>query len=259
MAEPLEPVSSPPTDAESAGEPGVELGREPHVDPPPTPAWRKRIVAGFIACYLACLGWGVVAHALQMHVNFSVATYFVVWDMFCGWSSYSTRYHAIAEGESGRYYEVVPTPWEEFRPYGPLERAQLDTGLWGMRERIAKVLAETEHEPIGRVFLVEENWAKQYNLPESLWPQLTAHPRDPRSYYRLRTVFDGESNVLFAQGNFLGQQMALAVGDNPRLQADMRAGQPFYAVKNSQSAGSYRGGNTLIGPTNSTFLSPHGN
>ena len=61
----------------------------------------------FILAYIGSLGWGIVAHAVKYKASSHPAMYFVVWDMFCGWSAYANRTQIIAEGESGRYYDCL--------------------------------------------------------------------------------------------------------------------------------------------------------
>jgi hypothetical protein len=48
-----------------------------------------------IAAYLGVLTWGVVSHALGYKTGMHPGMYFIVWDMFCGWSAYEVRYHLV--------------------------------------------------------------------------------------------------------------------------------------------------------------------
>ena len=52
--------------------------------------------------------------------------YFVVWDMFCGWSAHSSELHLIAEGESGDFYRLTPAPWGDFVPFATAPRQDYD-------------------------------------------------------------------------------------------------------------------------------------
>jgi hypothetical protein len=81
--------------------------------------------------------------------------------MFCGWNAYDQRTHLIAESESGRYYEVSE-PWGAFRPYGKLGRIQYDVYNHMVSKHIDHILSHTKHEPVNRVFVVQEFWPKQY-------------------------------------------------------------------------------------------------
>ena len=67
----------------------------------------KRVFAvAFIICYVAGLTVGNLAHVLRHGVSPHPLMYFVVWDMFCGWSAFDSRVHIVAEGESGKYYDL---------------------------------------------------------------------------------------------------------------------------------------------------------
>ncbi|GAF86661.1 unnamed protein product, partial [marine sediment metagenome] len=64
-----------------------------------------------IVTYLGTLFAGVACHALELGVQSHPGMYMIVWDMFCGWSSYAGRIEVIGEGESGKYYQLAPGPW----------------------------------------------------------------------------------------------------------------------------------------------------
>ena len=71
-------------------------------------SWLGRIkrwaVSLVIVGYLSSLGYGIVCHTLNFNTASHPAMYFVVWDMFCGWSAYANRVHIIGEGEDNKYY-----------------------------------------------------------------------------------------------------------------------------------------------------------
>ena len=113
----------------------------------------KRWLAGaFIVAYLSALGLGVVSHALAFQQNAHPMMYFVVWDMFCGWSAYASRTHVIAEGESGKFYRLTPTPWGEYHPYSDLGRQHYDPFSSHCQRIGTNVLRHTRHEPISRMW-----------------------------------------------------------------------------------------------------------
>jgi len=87
---------------------------------------KRWLTHSFIAAYLLALSWGIVAHAVNFGTGAHPAMYYVVWDMFCGWTSYSSRTLIIGQGESGKYYELAPGPWGEFKPFGKLGRRNYD-------------------------------------------------------------------------------------------------------------------------------------
>lgn len=190
----------------------------------------------FIASYLSVLGFGFAAHALSFLKTAHPAMYFIVWDMFCGWSSYEIRFHVIGEGDSGRFYSLAPGPWGEFIPYGSAQRHDYDVyGNYGYRVA-SNTLAQTEHEPIRRIMLVEEAWSKKYNLGADLWAERygVPKPESHRSYYHVRRTWNADGETLGQTGTLLNAELETFVLDNPKLRADMQRGQTYYAT-NPQS------------------------
>lgn len=157
----------------------------------------KRLVINmFIFGYLGVLGFGVFSHTMQFHNGSHPAMYYVIWDMFCGWSSFSTRIHIVGEGESGTYYDLSSGPWGEFHPYSNLDRRHYDYREVNQRNIAENVLRQTDHEEIVRAYIIEENWPKKYNMPEYIWNRLYDEPKEFKSYYNVRQVLNGEAEVL---------------------------------------------------------------
>jgi hypothetical protein len=192
-------------------------------------AMKRWITHIAITAYLSALAYGVVSYTISYSVSNHPSTYFVIWDMFCGWSAYETRVQLLAQGESGKFYRVDPAPWGEFQPYGEIGRRHYD--LYGIHApRLAtNILKHTRHEPIQRVYIIEEAWAKKFNLPDDIWYRRFTEPKDVHKYYNVRTIVDGEGRLVTGGPSWLAYQCALSVSDNPRLQADSRKGKPFYA------------------------------
>lgn len=158
-----------------------------------------RIAASlFIAAYLLLLVYGVGAHVLRFHHRDSFGMYFIVWDMFCGWDAFEFRKHLIGEGESGIFYDLNP-PWKELQVFGATDRRHIDT--WGLYSgRVAaNTLRHSTHEPIIRVFAVEEVWSKKYNLPHHQWVQRFEEPKEKVSYYYLRSIYEPDGTVVHNQ------------------------------------------------------------
>lgn len=189
---------------------------------------KRWLVISTIGCYLSVLTFGVVSHALSYKKNVHPAMYFVVWDMFCGWSSYEDRTHIIGEGESGKYYQLSPGPWGEFKPYGDLGRQHYDPFSNHSMALAASTLKNTDHEPIERIYVVQEVWAKKFNLPDHLWAQRYPEPKEPHSYYHLRKVMDVDGRILRANATWFDYQTQICVSDNPRLFRDAYKGKPFF-------------------------------
>ncbi|MFN0055472.1 MAG: hypothetical protein ACKV0T_25275 [Planctomycetales bacterium] len=208
----------------------------------------KRILSiGFIVAYLAALNYGNVCHMLGFRTGAHPMMYFIVWDMFCGWAAYDSRTHIIAEGESGKFYELTPAPWEELQPWGYLGRQHYDafnnhSGKLGLN-----TLRHTQHEPIVRMFTIEETWAKKYNIPDNLWQARYDEPKSPQKYYRLRSVFLPDGTVVQSQGTWLQYQSELMLADNPRLKKDVQRNRSIFMVTPEQP-----GRDVLVGPSAET-------
>ena len=184
-----------------------------------------------IAGYLGALGYGLTCHSLQSRQTRHPAMYFVVWDMFCGWSAYSIRSHVIAEGESGRYYELAPGPWADYHPYADLSRHHYDAFGNHFSRLATNTLAHTSHEPMTRILVVQEMWNKKFNLPDDLWNQMYSEPKEEHHYYHLQYSYSPDGELTGASPSWLAMQQSWSLSDNPRLQRQSRQGQPLYAIK----------------------------
>lgn len=184
-----------------------------------------------IVSYLGVLSWGVAAHALNFHVADHPGMYFIVWDMFCGWNAYEDRTHIIGEGESGRFYELAPGPWGEIKPFGDLQRHHYDPFVNHSASIARNVLRHTSHEPMQRIYVIEETWAKKFNLPDEIWAERYREEKDPHSYFHLRKVLTGDGMLVSSSSSWFDFQTQASVGDNPRLWADARRGKPFFDLK----------------------------
>ncbi|MDP7275817.1 MAG: hypothetical protein QF363_10090 [Planctomycetaceae bacterium] len=178
-------------------------------------AIKRWLVSLVIGSYLGSLGYGIACHALDFNTSAHPSMYFVVWDMFCGWSAYSNRLHLVAEGESGRYYQVAPAPWTSFHPYGNLPRHQYDPFLNHTGTVIRNCLEKTRHEPIQRVLVIEEVWAKKYNLPDPIWSRFFDGPRERHSYFQVRQVVAPDGKLVRKFSPWLSRQSDLFVSVRP--------------------------------------------
>lgn len=184
----------------------------------------------FITLYLTALSVGLLSHAMKFLTTSHPAMYFIVWDMYCGWSAYEGRIHMIGEGESGRFYEIAPTPWGEFRPYQSCNRIDYDAEGRFSHRLAQNTLAHTAHEPILRTYLIEEFWSKKYNLPDSLWSTRFAETKDRHSYFHVRSTTNSRGEVVQSDHSWLNTQYQMAVLDNPRLRREAMNGQTFFAA-----------------------------
>ncbi len=191
----------------------------------------KRWVShSFIAIYLSVLVYGLACHALYFRINQHPAMYFVVWDMFCGWTAYETRLHVVGEGVSGRYYELAPGPWGEMQPFGDLDRRHHDHTRQHAHRIGLNTLRHTDHEPMARLLVIDEAWPRKYNLPDHLWRQRYPEPKDPVSYYQVEQIRTPTGQIVQQSPAWLVRLASDCVMDNPRLRADVTRGRPYYAV-----------------------------
>lgn len=200
--------------------------------------WKKIATSCFIASYMCYLSWGVMAHAMKVGLCGNTLSYFVVWDMFCGWTAWDARTHVIAQDTSGQFYELRE-PWGEFHPFGHVARIHYDNTSHLLPKHIKNVLAKTVHEEIERVYVVEEVWPKQYNLPPRLFEHYFARPNDKLSYFHLRAICAGDGSPMTINPDWHSQQKLNAVYDNPRLRRQSK-----------QATGTF---NTLYNPRQSAM------
>ncbi|MCA9067133.1 MAG: hypothetical protein KDA96_28935, partial [Planctomycetaceae bacterium] len=128
------------------------------------------LVCCLLTLYVGSLSFGVIAHALKVGLCGNTLSYFVVWDMFCGWTAWDVRTHLIAESTSGKYYEVKE-PWGEFHPFGHIARIHYDHTNHLLPRHVRNILRHSSHDPVSRVYVIEEIWPKQYNLPPDLYAE----------------------------------------------------------------------------------------
>ncbi|MBT4865309.1 MAG: hypothetical protein HON53_09345 [Planctomycetaceae bacterium] len=223
------------SDINGTGAQSPNLNSLPHIEPWKVDGMKRWLTHLVITGYLGILGYGVVAHAVNYKVAAHPAMYFIVWDMFCGWSSHASRLQLVGEtvgqdGEPGKFYELGPGPWGEVKPYGDIGRRHYDAFCLFAPKMAMNSLKHTKHEPMRRIYVVEECWPKKYNLPDRVFQRRHGEEKDQHIYYHVRYVLDGEGSVLKRQGFWLNYQNAVCISNNPRLIADSRKGRLFYNV-----------------------------
>ncbi|MEZ6147088.1 MAG: hypothetical protein R3B91_17050 [Planctomycetaceae bacterium] len=190
---------------------------------------KRWISQTFIVAYLSVLMYGVFCHTLYYKTDQHPAMYFIVWDMFCGWTAYETRTHVVGEGVSGQYYQLSPGPWGTIKPHSKLDRRHYDSGSLYSVDLAMNTLRQTQHEPMARLYVVEEAWPRKYNLPDNLWAQRYTEPKDRVSYYQLRGSYTPDGQPTEQWPPILTRLAQDAIMANPRLMQDMHKGKPFYA------------------------------
>ncbi len=184
----------------------------------------------FIVLYLAVMGLGIVSHTVGTGPNAHPMMYFVVWDMFCGWTSFGTKIHVIGEGKSGDFYALTPAPWGELKPYGYAPRRHYDAAGNHSPRFGLNVLRYTEHEEIAKIYVIEESWAKKYDLDDRIWKLQYDAPKEIQAYYNVLHVFTPSGEIIMSNPSWLEQQMSLALTNNPRLVREYRQSHPVYAL-----------------------------
>lgn len=178
---------------------------------------RRGIISLFIVGYLGALLAGLGSHLLQYGRFSHPAMYFVVWDMFESWGPFEPRTHIMGQGISGEYYELSPGPWGGLHPHGSIDRQHFDSaGLYTMSLANC-TLRHTEHEPMARIFLVEECWSRRFNLSDELQTRLVGRADEPTSYFHLKQMWDADGTMLAANASWFTQLQHHDVMLNPRL------------------------------------------
>lgn len=212
-----------------------------------------------IGAYLLALLIGFAVHAVESGGGCSPLMYFVVWDMFCGWSAYESRMEVIGEGESGKFYSLAPGPWGEFHPYGFIARHHYDPEFRN-GERIGhNTLKHTVHEPMVRLFIVEVEYPKKLNIPDDRYLAYYGRPKEYRKYYHTRFVVNPQGDILSQQPVWLRYQAQIGLQDNPRLISDAKHHHRFLASPQIESRGAFVPGSILDSPSEVSSIPILGN
>jgi hypothetical protein len=196
-----------------------------------------------IGAYLMALAVGFVTHAFDFGTGSHPIMYFLIWDMFCGWSSYEGRMHVIGEGESGKFYELAPGPWGEFHPYGFIDRHHYDPNQTNGYIFAKNCLKHTKHEPMVRVFAIEEEFPKKFNIPDAQYEAYYGKPKELHPYYQMRFIMTPDGEVMSQQPTWFACQGRVSIGDNPRLLSECCRNRPFIpSGPQARSHGAYASG-----------------
>lgn len=198
---------------------------------------KRRLSSLVICAYLGVLGFGLVSHTFQYANVKHPLMYYIIWDMFCGWSAYADATKIVAEGESGKFYELAPGPWGEIHPYGSVGRHDYDNRKDFYVRLASNTLRHTQHEPIARIVVLEEIWSKIYDLPDDIWKARYDEPKEVHKYYRQRAEMTGDCRVIRRYSGWHDNQATVAVIDNPRLMNDSRSSQSVFALEQPRLSG----------------------
>jgi len=196
---------------------------------------KKFAITTFICAYLGTLVYGNLCHALQYGTGSHPLMYYIVWDMFCGWSAYNNRTHLIAEGVSEKYYDLAPAPWGTFKPWGAYSRHNYDV-LYNHSGRIAATtLNHTTHEPIARIYIVEENWAKKFDLPDHVWKlRYGDQDKTHRTYCHVKAELTPDGMTARMAPSWSGILHGGMLADNPRLKSEIARTRPMFLPSNTK-------------------------
>ncbi len=188
---------------------------------------KRWIVNAGIYGYLAALLFGFLCVACQVQF-FSVPMYFLTFNMYGSWSGYDCKMQVLGEGQSGRFYVLSPGPWGEFDPYSShVPRQSYDQAFEYGSILARPALAHTKHEPILRIFVIEQEYPKKFNLTDAQFEAYYGKPKPQRIYSHTRMVMSPEGEILSSAQTWLRYQDNLSIVDNPRLVTDATRSRPF--------------------------------
>jgi hypothetical protein len=188
---------------------------------------KRRLINAAICGYVCALVFGFGCVATQVRFLWP-PFYFLTFDMYGGWSGYDCKMQIIGEGESGRFYVLSPGPWGPFNPYSERLSRQCYDQIFEYGHRLARPgLAHTQHEPILRIFVVEQEYPKKFNLSNAQYQAYFLKPKPDRIYSHLRMVLSPDGEMLQQSPTWLRYQDNLSISDNPRLVAQATSKRPF--------------------------------
>ncbi len=155
--------------------------------------------------------------------------YFIVWDMYCGWTAWGRGTTSSAR-RAARWYDLSAVG--EMVPFGSASRRDYDVFHLHSGKIARATLDHTDHEPIHRIMMVEEAWPKRYNLPDEVWKRRTLIPR----FLTLTTTSSPPTGWTgrWRRSRPAGRTCWLAHApiNNPRLPDDIARSKPFLTIEN---------------------------
>ncbi|MGE5195245.1 MAG: hypothetical protein ACM3U2_22350 [Deltaproteobacteria bacterium] len=198
---------------------------------------KRVLVVAFMIFYVGALTYGNICHLVQEGKSSHPLMYFLVWDMFCGWTAFDSRIHIVAEAESGKFYDLTHPPYGELHPYGYIGRENYDQFQNHTPKLGLNVLKHTRHEPMTRLFVIEECWAKKYNMADAVWKARYDDAKDLHRYYRLRVTLLPDGTVVQSYSSWLQYQYAQMMMDNPRLVEQANRSRTLFVLDKAAKPG----------------------
>jgi hypothetical protein len=123
-------------------------------------------------------------------------SYFFKWDMFPSHNTRGLRRLAIGRTVAGKYVQLHPSPFEQYRGgvHRDLTRVDLDArGLFyrpAVEQTVQRTIASNSSDPVRHVYLFEKSWPAKFNYPADLYEAWSGTPRPDRVSWRLIDEFD---------------------------------------------------------------------
>lgn len=155
---------------------------------------RRALAALALVIYLATHAVFLLLSALG-DPRFFPASYFFTWDMFPSYYTESSRRVAVGQTASGRYVELVPSPFQQYwgGVHGDLTHVDLERRGVFYRAAVEQTLQKIRpaaDDPVQQVWIFEKFWPVKFNYPDDLYVSWFAGPKPDRRCWRLVGAFD---------------------------------------------------------------------
>jgi hypothetical protein len=154
-----------------------------------------------VVIYLAALAGFLMQSALGDSGLFPLS-YFFTWDMFPSYYTQSSRRVAVGRTASGRYVELHPSPFQQYRGgvRGDLSRVDLERRGLFYRAAVEQTLQRSRFDaddPMQQIWLCEQFWPVKFNYPDELYESWSAGGhKSNRRCWRVVGEFDVAGNQL---------------------------------------------------------------
>jgi hypothetical protein len=145
--------------------------------------------------YLAALAGFLVQSVVGDTALFPLS-YFFKWDMFPSHNTRSLRRVAVGLTAAGKFVELHPSPFEQYRGgvHADLARIELDGRGYFFRSTVEQIVSLTNAsrpaDPVMHVYLFEKSWPAKFNIPPDLYETWSGTPKPDRAAWRLVVEFD---------------------------------------------------------------------
>jgi len=145
--------------------------------------------------YLAVLG-GFLLQSVMCDTALFPLSYFFKWDMFPSHNTRGLRRVAIGRTVSGKYLQLHPSPFEQFRSGVHRDLTRVDLDARGdyyrtiVEQTLKKCGAATLADPVTHAYLFEKSWPAKFNYPADLYETWFGSPRSDRVAWRLIDEYD---------------------------------------------------------------------